>query len=213
MSDQNDKVAPLINKKILVGCLIIIVIGVVFIGISLQSKTSLSSNKTTTTIPPDDNDTDFPTIIEGKQESVYTTQKDLLFNIKITFYKNDYPLYVNVEKKPELSDFYKQVGYPSVSNDAVVIYPIFTQGAYGNNGFYDYYNKKCDSKCLTLSIPNKFVPTYASSMTASIVLSILNYSYITDVQVDKNPDILKKYHKVIVLHNESVTKKDRKSVV
>ena len=207
MSDHNDKVIPLINRKILAGCLIIIAIGAIFIGVSLHSKVSLSTDKITGTVQPEKK-IDFTTKIEGKQESVYTSQTNLLFNIEITFDKNDNPLYVNVEKKPELSDFYKQVGFPSVTEDAVVVYPIFTQGAYGKNGFYDYYNKKCGPECLTIPIPSKFVPTFASSMTASVVLSILNYSYITDVQVDKNPDILKKYHKVIVLHNEYVTKKE-----
>ena len=31
---------------------------------------------------------------------------------------------------------------------------------------------------------------------------------ITDIDIDKNPDILKKYDKVIMLHNEYVTKKE-----
>ena len=37
---------------------------------------------------------------------------------------------------------------------------------------------------------------------------MLNYSYISDVDIDKNPDVLKKYHKVILLHNEYVTKNE-----
>ncbi len=34
----------------------------------------------------------------------------------------------------------------------------------------------------------------------------MNYSYVKDQDVDKNPDILKQYKRVIVLHNEYVTK-------
>ncbi|MGI0063174.1 MAG: hypothetical protein ACREBA_12050, partial [Nitrosotalea sp.] len=40
------------------------------------------------------------------------------------------------------------------------------------------------------------------------VLKLLNYSYVKDQDVDKNPDILKQYKRVIVLHNEYVTKKE-----
>jgi hypothetical protein len=61
---------------------------------------------------------------------------------------------------------------------------------------------------LTISIPNNFKGTYSSSIVGSYVLSTLNYSYITDVDIDKNPDILKQYKRVIVLHNEYVTKKE-----
>ena len=37
---------------------------------------------------------------------------------------------------------------------------------------------------------------------------MLNYSFITDVDVDKNPEILQKYDTVIILHNEYVTKNE-----
>lgn len=88
------------------------------------------------------------------------------------------------------------------------MYPIFTQAAYGEYGFYNYYDKECGKECLTITIPSGFTPTYSSSMGTSKVLPLLNYSRITDVDIDKNPDILKKYHKVIILHNEYVTKKE-----
>jgi len=208
MTRKKDKVIPLINRKILVGGLIVIAIGVVLIGISSHSKVSPLIDKNIGNIQSIGSKIDFITIIEGKQESVSVLEKDLLFNITITYDKNNNPKYVNVEKIPELSNHYKQIGFPNTSEDVVFVYPIFTQGAYSDHGFYDYYNKKCGPECLTLPIPSKFVPTYASSMTASLVLSILNYSHITDVQVDKNPDILKKFHKVIILHNEYVTKRE-----
>ena len=208
MTRQKDKVIPLINRKILVVGLIVIAIGAVLIGISPQSKVSSLIDKITGNTQPAIDNIKFITIIEGKQETVSTLKKDLLFNITITNDKNNNPRYVNVEKRPDLSDFYKQVGFTNASEDIVFVYPLFTQGAYGDHGFYDYYDKKCGPECLTIPIPSKFVPRYGASMTASIVLSLLNYSHITDVQVDKNPDILKKYHKVIVLHNEYVTKRE-----
>ena len=39
-------------------------------------------------------------------------------------------------------------------------------------------------------------------------MKLLGYPIISDVDVDQNPDILKKYDKVILLHNEYVTKKE-----
>ncbi|NHH97191.1 hypothetical protein DYY66_2323 [Candidatus Nitrosotalea sp. FS] len=90
----------------------------------------------------------------------------------------------------------------------VVIQPIFTQAAYGNNGFYSYYFGKCDKKCLTVPIPNKFNGSYVTGGASSNVLLQQNYSHIDDIDIDKNPDILKKYDVVILLHNEYVTKKE-----
>ena len=208
MTTHKDKVIPLINRKILVVGLIVIAIGAVLIGISPQSKVGSLIDKITGNTQSAGNNIEFITILEGQQKTLSTLKKDLLFNITITYDKNNNPKYVNVEKKPELSDFYKQVGFTTASENVVFVYPIFTQGAYGDHGFYDYYNKKCGLQCLTLPIPSKFVPMYGASMTATIVLSLLNYSQITDVQLDKNPDILKKYHKVIILHNEYVTKRE-----
>jgi hypothetical protein len=40
------------------------------------------------------------------------------------------------------------------------------------------------------------------------VLFLLHYDLVTDITVDRNPDILKKYNEVIVLHNEYVTQKE-----
>ena len=208
MTSHKDKVIPLINKKILVGGLIVIAIGVVLIGASQQSSVPSLIDKITRNTQSDKDTMEFITTIQGKQKTISFLKKDLLFNITITYDKNKIPQFVDIEKKPELTDFYKQVGFTGNSEDIAFVYPIFTQGAYGDHGFYDYYNKKCGPECLTISIPSRFVPTHSASMTASMVLFILNYSNITDVDVDKNPDILKKYHKVIILHNEYVTKKE-----
>jgi len=206
MSRHTEKATPLINKKILVGGLIIIAIGAILIGVSPKSSVPSLIDKITGNTQSAKDTMDFITTIQGKQKTISVLKKDLLFNVTITYDKNNIPKYVDIEKRPELTDFYKQVGFTSGSEDIVFVYPIFTQGAYGDHGFYDYYNKNCGPECLTLAIPSRFVPTYSTSMTASIVLSILNYSNITDVDVDKNPDILKKYHKVIILHNEYVTR-------
>lgn len=206
MSRDSEKIMPLINRKILVASLVVVAIGSVLIISSAHPRIG-SLNDTTirnTSLPQDIYN--FTLFIEGKEQTITVPQKDLLFNITIIYDKNKNPTYVNIERKSDLHDFYKQV---SPTNESVVfVYPLFTQAAYGDHGFYDYYTKRCGSECLTISIPSKFVPRYGASMTATIVLSLLNYSYITDVDVDKNPNILKKYHKVIILHNEYVTKKE-----
>ena len=208
MNSHSDKDFHIINKKILACCLIIIAIGIILIVVSQQTRVMPITNKITENIPSDNNTVNFITMIEGKLNTINASKNDLLFDITITYDNNNDPQFVDIQKKPELSDFYKQVGFPNASKDIVYVYPIFTQGAYGYNGFYNYYDKKCGLGCLTVTIPSTFIPEYGASMTASIVLSDLNYSHITDVDIDKNPDILKKFKKVIILHNEYVTKKE-----
>jgi hypothetical protein len=96
----------------------------------------------------------------------------------------------------------------SSKSKTVIVYPIFTQAAYGNKGFYDYYRNQCDSSCLTVNIPLKPIGGYVSSGMGFLFLSSRNFDNVTDVDVDKNPEILKQYQRVIVLHNEYVTKKE-----
>ena len=98
--------------------------------------------------------------------------------------------------------------YDQVRSDkkTVVIYPIFTDSAYKEPGFYTHYRNKCDEKCLTVKIQTNFLPQ--ANPNAVQVLKLLGYSFVTDVDVDKNPSVLNRYDKVIVLHNEYVTKKE-----
>lgn len=119
----------------------------------------------------------------------------------------------SMDLKPELMNLYKQIGFSTKSQNTVFVYPLFTQAAYGSSGFYDYYNKKCDSKCLTVNIPSSFKGTYSSSIVAAIALNLLNYSFITDVDVDSNPEILQKYDTIIILHNEYVTKNEFNAII
>ncbi len=113
---------------------------------------------------------------------------------------------LNFVEKPELESLYHDIGNYNNKEKVVFVYPIFTQAAYGENGFYDFYNKKCGSNCLTVPIPDKIKGEYSSSAKGANVLSLLNYSFITDIIIDQNPDILKNYDKVIILHSEYVTK-------
>ncbi len=113
-----------------------------------------------------------------------------------------------ISPQPANFEIYKKIGLFDTSKKIIFIYPVFTQAAYEQDGFYEYYNKLCDSTCLTVNIPAEEHGKYTSSIRAAAILSILNYPHITDVDLDKNPDILKKFDRVIVLHNEYVTQKE-----
>jgi len=93
------------------------------------------------------------------------------------------------------------------NDGTVVIYPIFTSAAYSEPGFYTYFGGYCDESCITdLSFENaEFL--YTSSGVTSQVLYHAGYDFLTDIEVDKNPEILQNYDTVILLHNEYVTKK------
>jgi hypothetical protein len=113
-----------------------------------------------------------------------------------------------MNKKPGFQETYDEIGLFGKPRDIVFIYPSFTQAAYDTNGFYDYYSKKCNSKCLTVKIPDKVSGFQSSSISGAWALKLLDYPHIKDQDIDKNPGILKQYKRVIVLHNEYVTKRE-----
>ena len=108
---------------------------------------------------------------------------------------------------PEFEDLYEEIGITNKEKASVVVLPVFTSSAYLKNGFYDYYNEKCKN-CTTTNIVENNLQIDVASQLGAKVLEILGYEIISDIDVDKNPDILKKYDKVILLHNEYVTKKE-----
>lgn len=114
---------------------------------------------------------------------------------------------VDMHPHPDLNALYDTLMVPK-SKKIAFIYPLFTQAAYSKNGFYDYYLKKCDSKCLTVEIPTQFSGGAYASTGGATMLYFLNYELLTDVDIDKNPAILKKYDRIIILHNEYVTQKE-----
>ncbi|MGI0075758.1 MAG: hypothetical protein ACREA5_07440, partial [Nitrosotalea sp.] len=144
---------------------------------------------------------------EGKTETQKIPTSKLLFNITPHF-ENNQLVSLTMTLKPSLSNLYNKTGLFYKSKDIVFVYPIFTQAAYGNHGFYTYYKKQCDATCLKVSIPTHVNGIYSSSIDGAMALRLLNYPHITDVDIDKNPNILKQYHRVIMLHNEYVTKKE-----
>lgn len=109
-------------------------------------------------------------------------------------------------KLPEL-DYYKN--YEDLDSDGktAVIYPIFTQSAYDWNGIHDYYAGYCGS-CIETKLDSSYERAYSSSGNAYRILEFLGYEVIDDADIDKNPGILAKFNKIILLHNEFVTKKE-----
>jgi hypothetical protein len=92
-------------------------------------------------------------------------------------------------------------------DNSAVIYPIFTSAAYREPGFYTYFAAACDESCITNLSFNYAGGTYNSSIHTAQILHAVGYDLITDIDVDKNPEILNNYEKIILLHNEYVTKK------
>ena len=97
-----------------------------------------------------------------------------------------------------------------------MIIPTFTAAAYSVPGFYTFYEGKCDMEfhgtlfrdddCLTTNIPSENKLTYHSSVNAVKILKLLGYDMITDLELHQNPNILQNFDKIIMLHNEDVTK-------
>ncbi len=101
------------------------------------------------------------------------------------------------------------------SSNSVVVVPTFTFTAYTEPGFYTFYRGDCneeyhgmlfrDSDCLTTSINYDKPSDFTASTLGINILHLLDYPLITDIDVDKNPEILSNYEKIIILHNEYVT--------
>ena len=114
---------------------------------------------------------------------------------------------VQFELIPENTELYEKLK-PNPNEKTIVIYPTFTSVAYDEPGFYTYYRGDCAEECLTQKIPKDSTLNFFSSGNAFQVLSLLGYDSISDLDVDKQPSILEKYDKVILLHNEYVTQNE-----
>ena len=105
---------------------------------------------------------------------------------------------------PNKMDMYSEVAVWNDPQKTVVVYPFLTFSAYNEPGFYDYYSGECDD-CTTTKITQPTV-LYTSSGIGHQALTILGYPSIPDIEIDKNPSILQQFDKVIMLHNEYVTR-------
>ena len=105
---------------------------------------------------------------------------------------------------PNKMDMYNEVAVWNDPQKTVVVYPYFTSVAYTEPGFYTYFRGECDD-CTTTKFAQP-TPVYTSSAMGHQALTLLGYTSITDVEIDKNPSILQQFDKVIMLHNEYVTR-------
>jgi len=112
---------------------------------------------------------------------------------------------IHVKLIEENEQLYKEIGVMGEDVNAIVILPVFTSTAYSENGFYEYYFGNCDN-CTTVKIlENNYLLFGQASQMGARVLETLGYKTITDIDLDKNPNILKEFDTVILLHNEYVT--------
>jgi hypothetical protein len=108
---------------------------------------------------------------------------------------------------PNKLDMYNEVAVWNDPQKTVVVYPYFTYLAYTEPGFYTYYRGDCDSCTTTKFTPSSLMSNeYVTSGIGHQALTLLGYHSITDVDIDKNPSILQQFDKVIILHNEYVTR-------
>jgi len=105
---------------------------------------------------------------------------------------------------PNKMDMYNEVAVWNDPQKTVVVYPYFTYSAYHEPGFYTYYRGECDD-CTTAKLVQPAIQ-YTSSGIGHQALTLLGYATITDIEIDRNPSILQQFDKVIMLHNEYVTR-------
>ena len=105
---------------------------------------------------------------------------------------------------PNKLDMYNEVAVWNDPQNTVVVYPYFTFVAYNEPGFYTYFRGECDSCTTTKFAPP--TPLYTSSGMGHQALTLLGYTSLTDMEIDQNPGILQQFDKVIMLHNEYVTR-------
>lgn len=107
-------------------------------------------------------------------------------------------------KLPEL-EYYTNYDDLRADGKTALVYPIFTQSAYDWKGFHDYYSGYCDS-CTSVKLHQVYEKTFSASGNGFRILEFLGYQVIDDTDIDKNPAILEQFDKVVLLHNEFVTK-------
>ena len=144
---------------------------------------------------------------ENLQTLIQTNVKSLF---KVMAYENDFEI-IEGEKIwrnvfYELDESNNMI-YDNLKNNkkSAVIFPIFTAAAYSEPGFYTFYRGECDDDCLTVKLDDEYNPLFTSSANGLQVLNLLDYDILTDISIHQNPEILSKYEKIILLHNEYVT--------
>jgi len=108
---------------------------------------------------------------------------------------------------PNKLDMYNEVAVWNDPQKTVVVYPYFTHVAYNEPGFYTYYRGDCDNCTTTKFVPSSLLNNeYVTSGLGHQALTLLGYTALSDEEIDMNPSILQQFDKVIMLHNEYVTR-------
>jgi len=134
--------------------------------------------------------------------------------------KQVYPIHDKFELLPKNTQLYVNLG-PNIDERVAVIFPTFTAAAYTEPCFWSYYVEIEDDSCLTVKLkpvdlrnpgpssnnyqhdPHWFWNT--SHMFVQI-FSLLGYDLISEIDIHNNPEYLDSYDKIILLHNQFVTK-------
>lgn len=133
---------------------------------------------------------------------IYAYEKDFYFENN-----NPIPKDTQFLLKSGIKDI-EDILYDTKNQNSVVIVPIFTSSAYWEPGFYTFYRNECSVECLTTKIEYSKYLGYSASSNAVKILSLLGYPILTDIDIDKDPDLLDKFDSVILLHNEYVSQKE-----
>jgi hypothetical protein len=145
----------------------------------------------------------FPNEIKENEKELFENQLDSKTKAWVMF-GNGLPFEFTEDKLSQMKNI----------KDVIVIDPIFTQIAYKEGGFYDYFRGECDEKCLTLDIGEQWEnPKSTSSAMALRVFNELGWDVVNDLEVHKNPNLLLNYKKIILLHNEYVTREMFNAVI
>ena len=108
---------------------------------------------------------------------------------------------------PNKFDMYNEVAVWNDPQKTAVVYPYFTYVAYNEPGFYTYFRGDCDSCTTTKFAPASLLNNeYVSSGLGHQALTLLGYTALSDEEIDMDPSILQQFDKVIMLHNEYVTR-------
>ena len=207
------------NKKTIVAVIVcaIISVSVLLMTFAMDStilpETSVTLPETSTTLPEKSftmskyvesmSDTHIiPIGLDSPYIEAYLTKSEIDNSVgRIVYPAEGTKLVLNESTAEQLIDALKP------NNNSVVIYPIFTSAAYYEPGFYTYFGGKCDESCVTDISFENFTFSYTSSGLTAQILYLVGYDFLTDIEVDQNPELLQNYDTVILLHNEYVTQK------
>jgi len=200
------------QKLILFPIIILVVIVGVYFGITQNDFEESEQDGTTTQIESISAEIT-PELVEINVNSLF----------KVFAFEDDFDM---IEGKKIWRNVYFELDesnmelYEKIKNQkkSAVVFPIFTAAAYSEPGFYTFFRGECDQEfhgvlfgeddCLTVQIKDEYNLGFTSSANALQILNLLNYEIITDITIHQNPDILLQYEKIILLHNEYVTKEE-----